>query len=373
MRARGRVLVGAITLVAIGAGAIVAIAQPFGNAPKAAGSVDNGAAVSLASITRESLSAKTQVNATLGYAGSYSIVNQAQGTITALPAVGEIVKQGEVLYRVNGAPVVLLYGTSPAYRALAAGVSASDVKGADVRQLNGALVALGYATRAQLDPTSDEFSSRTKAAVKKLQAHLGVTVDGALTLGQVVFVPTAARVTSLATQAFLGAQAAPGAPVLDATSPGRLVMIDLDATQQSEVKAGDPVTITLPDQRTTPGVVWSVGTVATAASSDTPTGSTANPTIAVEVVPTDPAATGTLDKAPVTVAITTATAKNVLAVPVNALLALASSGYAVEEVASDGTHHLVQVQLGLFDDLRGLVEVSGAGISASQRVVVPAS
>ena len=373
MRARGRVFVGAVA-VAVVAGVGVAIIRPFGDAGgTTGGSTDNGANTALAPVTRQSLSAQTQVDATLGYAGDYSIVNQAHGTITALPAIGQVVHQGEVLYRIDGAPVVLFYGSSPAYRALAAGASASDVTGPDVQQLNAALVALGYATRAQLDPTSDKFSSQTKAAVKKLQAFLGVTEDGALALGQVVFVPTAARVTSLATGVFPGAAAAPGTSILDATSPNRLVTIDLDATQQSQVKAGDAVTIRLPDQRTTPGVVWSVGTVAVAPASDTPTGSTSNPTIAVEVVPTDPAATGTLDKAPVTVAITTATAKEVLTVPVNALLALASSGYGVEEVAADGTHHLLAVELGLFDDVRGLVEVSGPGLAAEQSVVVPVS
>ena len=374
MRARSRVVVGAMSVVVVAAGAGVAIARPFGSAAATKnGSADNGAATTLATVTKRSLSAQTQVDATLGYAGSYAIVNQAHGTITALPAVGRVVRQGQVLYEVDGAPVVLLYGSTPAYRALAQGASASDVKGPDVQALNAALVALGYATSATLDPTSDEFGSQTKAAVKKLQAHLGVTEDGALALGQIVFVPTAARITSLPTGTSLGASAAPGSPILNATSPDRLVTIDLDATQQSEVKAGDAVTITLPDQRTTPGVVWSVGTVATAPASDSPTGSTSNPTITVEVVPTDPKATGKLDQAPVTVSITTATVKNVLVVPVNALLALATGGYAVEEVATDAVHHLVAVELGLFDDAEGLVEVHGSGLAVGQRVVVPAT
>jgi hypothetical protein len=69
----------------------------------------------------------------------------------------------------------------------------------------------------------------------------------------------------------------------------------------------------------------------------------------------------------------TATARNALVVPVNALLALASGGYAVEVVAADGVHHLVAVQLGLFDDAAGLVQVTGAGLAVGQRVVVPAS
>ena len=59
-----------------------------------------------------------------------------------------------------------------------------------------------------------------------------------------------------------------------------------------------------------------------------------------------------------------ATATDVLAVPVNALLALAGGGYAVEVADPAGTHHLVTVALGIFDDAAGLVQVSGAGLSA---------
>jgi hypothetical protein len=91
------------------------------------------------------------------------------------------------------------------------------------------------------------------------------------------------------------------------------------------------------------------------------------------VAPNDPAATGSLDQAPVQVAITTASAKRALVVPVSALLALADGGYALEVVAAGGTHHLEAVNLGLFDDANGLVQVSGAEVQRGQRVVVPAA
>src|SRR5262249_40389535 len=152
----------------------------------------------------------------------------------------------------------------------------------------------------------------------------------------------------------------------------------VDAAQQSEVKVGDPVTITLPDNSTTPGHVSYVGTVATVPSSNGGGGGgggggdgSGTPTIEVDVVPTDPAATGRLDQAPVNVSITTGSVQNALVVPVNALLALAGGGYAVEEVGADGGHHLVGVQLGLFDDADGMVQVSGSGLAGGQRVVVP--
>jgi hypothetical protein len=74
----------------------------------------------------------------------------------------------------------------------------------------------------------------------------------------------------------------------------------------------------------------------------------------------------------VTVDITNAAAHGALAVPVASLLALAGGGYAVEVVEADGTHHLVGVTTGIFDDQAGLVQVTGDGVDAGQRVVVAA-
>jgi Putative peptidoglycan binding domain len=366
-RRRKKVLaVAVVAVVLAGAGAGVGLARPFGGRPHPSGGVPgNGAATSLAAVTRQSLSSRTSVNGTLGYAGSYTVINRVQGTFTALPAAGRVIRQGQVLYRVDGKPVVLLYGQIPAYRSLAEGTTASDVTGRDVAQLNRDLVDLGYASRSQLDPSSDEFSWATKAALERLQKHLGVAQTGKLALGDVVFLPRAARITKV--QPALGTQAGSGSPVLAATSTARWVSIDLDAALQSEVNVGDKVTIALPGGTTTPGRVTSVGKVASAASAS------ATPTVPVEVAPLHPAATGSLDQAPVHVSITTATVRDALVVPVAALLALASGGYAVEEVAPRGVHRLVPVQLGMFDDAAGLVQVTGSGLVAGQRVVVPAS
>lgn len=360
--------------VLIGAGVTVDQTRPYGislahplgvrhHAKPARGG--NAADAATATVARRSLSARTSLNGTLGYAGDYAVAGSSHGTITWLPAVGQVIHQGEVLYRVDGKPVVLLYGSTPVYRALAQGNTAADVSGADVAQLNRDLVALGYASRDDLDPSSDEFSWATKVAVKALQKHLGVTQTGQLDLGQVVFLPTAARVTSL--PATLGGPA--GGPVLKASSTSRQVTVNLDAAQQSQIKVGDRVTITLPNGRATPGRVTSVGKVASAPAA----GSGSSPTVEVDVTPTDAAATGTLDKAPVQVEVVTATAPGALVVPVNALLALAGGGYAVEVVAPDGTHRLVPVSLGLFDDAAGMVQVTGSELAAGQHVVVPAS
>jgi len=91
----------------------------------------------------------------------------------------------------------------------------------------------------------------------------------------------------------------------------------------------------------------------------------------VGVTPSDPAATGTWDQAPVQVGITTASVPNAVVVPVTALLARAGGGYAVEVVGAGGRNHLVPVSLGLFDDAEGLVQVTASGLAAGQEVVVP--
>ena len=115
----------------------------------------------------------------------------------------------------------------------------------------------------------------------------------------------------------------------------------------------------------------SVGTVATTPSGSGDSGS--SPTITVLVTPDDPTATGDLDQAPVQVSITTGSAKDALVVPVDALLALAGGGYGLEVVTPKGAHSYEPVSLGLFDDAAGVVQVSGPGVAAGQRIVIPGS
>jgi hypothetical protein len=373
----------------LGAAAVLAAATAGGAAVTTGAKPARGAApparATTAQVQRRALSAVVSEPGTLTYrarpdGSPYSVINQASGVSTQLPALGQVIGQGHVLYRVNDRPVVLLYGSTPAYRTLAAGAS-----GPDVAELNADLVALGYATRAQLNPSSASFGPATSTAVEKLQAALGVTQTGALTLGHAVFEPTAMRVTSVPAQ--LGGRTQPGQTVIQATSTTRQVQVALNAAQQTEVAVGDRVGITLPDNRTTRGVVSSVGAVATcpsnsgsgsASTSATPgtdtcssgnSGST-TPTINVDVTPSHPSATGTWDQAPVQIGITTASVRGALVVPVTALLARSGGGYAVEVVDTGARNHLVPVSLGLFDDADGLVQVTGTALAAGQHVVV---
>jgi peptidoglycan hydrolase-like protein with peptidoglycan-binding domain len=296
----------------------------------------------------------------LAAARSSATSYDATSTYTALPAVGQVVRAGQALYAVDGKPCLLLYGSVTAWRAFVSGMA----PGPDVAELNTNLRSLGYGNAA-----GDTFSSATRAAIMSLQRAHGLAQTGELLLGAVIFKPAAVRVTSV--QPTLGAAVQPGI-VLAVTSTARRVTIALDAAQQASLKVGDRATITMPDGSTTPGVVSAVGSVATTPSGDS-NGQSQSPTIDVEVTPSNPAATGQLDQAPVQVSITTASVNNALVVPVNALLALAGGGYAVETVDAAGAHQLVAVGLGLFDDSQGLVEVTDTKLIAGQHVVVPAS
>jgi hypothetical protein len=299
------------------------------------------------------------VDGIVGYARSYTVRGTGEGTLTWLPPAGQVIGQGQLLYRVdNGVPVVLLYGSVPAWRPLAEGLT-----GQDVDQLNHDLVRLGYANSSEISALGwDYFSWETACGVQRLQAALGVTSPpGSLSLGSVVFEPEPIRVTSVL--GALGGQAA--GPVLAATSDQQVVTIALDTGQETEVSAGNPVTITLPDSASTPGTISSVGTVAS--------GTGNNATIQVTVTLTHPSAAGTLEQAPVTVYITTASSSGpVLAVPVAALIAQSSGGYAVEVTGAGNTRRLVQVTAGIFDDHSGLVQVTGA-LTPGELVVVPAT
>lgn len=369
---------GAAALVlAAGGGGLVSRVAAGGPASAAARTVPTGTAA----VVRTSLSTTTQVAGTLGYAGSFQVTNELTGSVlTALPPPGRVVRRGQSLYEVDGTGVPLFYGARPMWRPVQAGIT----PGRDVYQLDQNLIALGYTDYGYLTP-SDTFTAATAAAISAWQEAAGQTPTGAVQLGQVVFEPGPVRVDALV--AAVGSPVQPGAAILTATSTRRSVDVQLPVSQEYLVRRGDPVTITLPDgTTTTPGVIAAVAPVATAApgtgsgstpasqgpgSSSSSSGSgTTGDTVDVTVRLIHPAAAGRYDQAPVDVNIIDASASNVLAVPINALVALAGGGYAVEVV--DGSRRtLVAVRTGLFADT--LVQVSGDGLSEGMRVEVPSS
>jgi peptidoglycan hydrolase-like protein with peptidoglycan-binding domain len=355
--------------------------------PSASGSSDSTSGDAPATATVEHGRLALQVSATgnltyaaLGDGSAYSVVNQATGVLTALPSVGDVIKCGQVLYRVDGHPVPVLCGSTPLYRPLSEGM-----KGWDVKELNRNLAELGYSDGAELDP-SGYFGSETRSALKELKGDLGLARTGSLDPGQAVALPGPLRISSVS--ATLGAGAQPGAPIAEATSTARQVEVDLDPSQAEGVKVGDRASITLPNNRTTPGVVGRIGALKAddgsgSASGSSGAGSAANSgssggsgattaTVPVFIKLKQLGEVRGIQQAPVQVSIITGRVTHALSVPVTALLAR-PGGYAVETVDADGERQLVPVDLGAFDDANGLVQVSGPGVRAGQRVVVPAT
>jgi hypothetical protein len=294
----------------------------------------------------------------------YAVINRARGTYTELPDAGDRVDCGAVLYRVNDKPVLLLCGSTPAYRSLSQGAG-----GPDVAELNANLVHLGYATRTQLDPSSDRFSSETASALEKLQSKLGEKLTGSLGLGEAVFLPESVRIATVAGE--LGGSAQPGAQVAQATSGMLEVQVNLDPSQQSEVKKGNRAQITLPGNTSATGRVDRLGRVA-----QVPAGQDNNaggPTIPAYITLDDPQRADGLDQAPVQVEITTKGVESALSVPVTAIVGRSGGGYAVETVRADGQRELVAVKLGLFDTAGGRVQVVEGDLHQGEQVVVPSS
>lgn len=272
------------------------------------------------------------------------------GTFTDLAAEGSIVGQGDVLYRTDNRPTLLVLGETPVYRSIGIGAV-----GTDVVQLQQALTDLGFAGD---ELTAGEFDEAMLAAVLSWQTAVGAHPDGVVNIGEVVFLPAPIRVGDRL--AALGDPAVAGTPVLSTSASSTFVTVQLATSDRGLVEVGDAVEVELPDESITAATVTSIGTVAQ---------STAQGDSYFEMVVTldDPNAAIGLDEAPVDVFVITDSSEDALAVPVTALLALSEGGYAVEIVEGAVTR-LVAVETGLFAD--GLVEIAG-NVQAGDLVVVP--
>lgn len=308
-----------------------------------------------ANVKQGRLSSMVSLDGTLTYrarsdGSPYSVINHARGIYTELPGVGDRIDCGDVLYRVDEEPVLLLCGAVPAYRDLRIGDD-----GKDVRQLNRNL---------HVYRDEDEFTWRTQAALERLQRDRGCAVNGELDLGDAAFLPRSVRIAKVS--GGLGGSAVPGAPVAQATSGTLVVQVALDASQQGEVRQGDRARITLPGNRLVKGRVARLSRVA-----QTPDKQNAgDATIPAYISLDDPTRARGLDQAPVQVDITTRGVKSALSVPVTALVGKAGGGFAVEVVRAGGRRDLVAVKLGLFDTTEGRVQVEG-GLREGDPVVVP--
>jgi multidrug efflux pump subunit AcrA (membrane-fusion protein) len=322
-----------------------------GDRPAARG---HGLPPTTAKVTRQNLVDTQTESGRLGYGGERTVTSRLAGTLTALPATGSTVRRGKALYRLDDEPVVLLYGSLPAYRTLSPGT-----KGKDIRQFERNLWALGYRGFT----VDREFTADTAAAVKEWQDDLGVKRTGTVEPGRVVYAPDAVRVSGR--KAATGDSLHPGAAVLTCTGRTRVITVELGLDDERLARPGTSVNVRLPNGTTVSGRISGTQTVI-----DTGSDGKSDPTTKIKVTIEVGRATALagLDQASVHIDFTASERKDVLTVPVGALLALSEGGYGVQVVTGASTR-IVPVETGLFAD--GRVEVSGGGLTPGMTVGMP--
>ncbi|WP_283135256.1 peptidoglycan-binding domain-containing protein [Rhizohabitans arisaemae] len=348
-RRRGRraKAVAATGAVALLAAAVAAAAFGFGGEARTA--VAERKPPATAQVTRATLTETKTVEGNLGYGDQVTVQTGLQGTITYLPAQGVVITRGRAVYSVDADRVPLLYGATPLYRTLQDGV-----EGQDVKLLEKNLAALGYDGFT----VDDEYTWTTREAVERWQEDMGVPVTGKVEPRDAVVRPGPIRVAELKTT--LGAAA--GGPVLTHTGTTREVTVALDVADQHLVKKGQKATVELPDGSTVQGKVKSIGKVASQTTAQEETTTTVDMVVSVP----DNAKLKSFDTTPVEVVIVAEQRKNVLAVPVTALVALAEGGFGVQVLQGSALSYAA-VETGMFAD--GKVEVTG--VPEGTTVVVP--
>lgn len=352
---RSTIVVGAVAIVGAATATGFVVAAGRGDDAAAETAVDSSAAnVSYSPVTRQDLVRNEELNGTTGYGEPTPLVLKLEGTLTALPEPGQEIRQGDVIAEINGEPVIAANGTVPLWRDL----DGSVADGADVLQVEQMLAELGYA--AEFDVTVDEdWTSATTDAVEAFQEVHGQEDDGKIALGELVFIDGTVRVAAVS--GVVGQATADAG--IEVTSVNPVVSVELDGDDSDLVAAGDAVTVELPDGTQLPATVSNIGTAETDEEGST--------TIPVEVTIDDPSAADIANGTPVDVLVGIVSAENVLTVPVEALLAIAEGGYAVEVKGGATGTHLVGVDTGAFAD--GRVEITGTteAITEGQEVVVP--
>jgi hypothetical protein len=382
-------VLGALALL-ICAGVVVAIVVSTGASSGGGSAAAGTTATGAATVERRDLVATDTESGTLSYADGQTVYNRLSGTITSLPQIGQVIQPGHALFAVDNEPVLLLAGSTPAFRDL----TYSDETGPDIYELNRNLVDLGYNPDSII--VDDTWQAATTAGIDELQTQLDETVTGTLTLGRVVFLPGRQMIQTIDTTAGSSNGGASGSDatgggadavaVLGTSSTKLVVTVDLGASVQSEAAIGEKVTIEMPDGSTQNGKVTAVSPVAQSSSSSSDDGSSggggsggdsgsdgsggsgsgsgSGATVPVTIELDKTVRGGGLDQASVSVNFVQSKARNVLSVPVTALLATSGSNFAVQEASSP--RKLIPVKTGLF--AAGYVEITGAGIHPGLRV-----
>jgi len=162
-----------------------------------------------------------------------TINSRVSGTLTSVVEVGTILEQGDVIATVDGQPVVALFGSTPAYRRLFD--ASTDLTGTDVAQLEQALVDLGYDPDGTVT-VDDEFTYNSGQMVERWQEEVGMEVDGVVDLGEVVFIQAAAQVT--ATFGTPGDRVSDGSGLIAVSAGNPLTGSDVFQLEQALVSLG---------------------------------------------------------------------------------------------------------------------------------------
>ena len=245
-RSRRRVTAALALAVAIGVVIAVVLADQSPSVSNAASNGGQGSGT--ATVQRRDLVQTDTESGTLSYGNTRTVYNRLSGTITWLPAVGQVIEPGQALYKVAGKPAILMDGTTPAYRDL----KASDGPGQDVLQLNRDLVALDFNRSGIV--VDDQWQPGTTVGVELFQESLGESPTGTLTLGQIVFLPGNQLVSGVS--ANLGADGASGGSGTPAAYriPGAPTpqFVSLTTTTSTTPTSTTPTTSTTPPTSTTP-------------------------------------------------------------------------------------------------------------------------
>jgi hypothetical protein len=226
-----------LALLAVIAVVVVIVARP-GSSPAKRDAGGKDTTSNATTVRRRDLVQTDTESGTLSYAGSHTVYNRLSGTLTWLPSVGQAIKPGEALFKVDGKPVTLMNGTTPAYRDL----NSSDSSGQDIEQLNRNLVALGFNPDGIV--IDDRWQAATTAGVEAFQASRSETETGSLPLGRVVFLPGDQLVSTV--DASLGStgggsgQGNPSSPTnaVDQTSGARAEFVSLKQPVPGKHRSG---------------------------------------------------------------------------------------------------------------------------------------
>jgi peptidoglycan hydrolase-like protein with peptidoglycan-binding domain len=316
-------------------------------------------ALSTAQVTTGSMVSETRVAGTVQYATKETITSGLSGVVTEVPATGSTVGMGGVAYRVDTRPVTMLSGALPAWRDFASGMT----EGEDIRQLEQNLKALGFFGS---EPDT-RFTWDTTVAVRDWQKSLGLERTGIVERSMILFSDQDLRVDAV--ESGVGAQVGPGSTMYQATSLQQIVELNVKSSDRELATVGRPVTVTLPAGATTEGVIETVGAPVTKPSADG-TGASSI-VVPVRISVADQAALANMALAGVSVGFASTVADDVLTVPVDALVPVSDTAFAVEvpHTTAGAERILVPVTVGAFAS--GNVEISGEKIVDGLAVVVP--